>query len=536
MDRILKSHPGSERRLNLLKEICKQTVPLLHNMAQGAFQYKQTLKKLINSDLYHALHGLSVVEELRYKRHVKVNKNSSNLNNQQSQFALQAEANVNYGHDIPSTTESTTVKTRQKRGFLAFLPLIGKIATIAVEALGSHLQKKRKRAMVKAVTEMQNNQFLTNNELYQLEKDFLMHGDYNVRSTDGIIKMLSNLTNRTAFLENTLNGKVRGIMDKYLKENTGYEIYSHQINFQKRYPDYVLAIPQTSSYYDMRLVTFGIDELDRLVVCFPIFVKDFSRESMTLYQIETVPVPIVDENLEANSYSQVIINNPYIATNDDYYIQLVMEELFMCKQIRQIYFCEELFLVKHKTKHSCESAIFYDLSSTLIKHNCEFKYMYNASVIPSVLDGGSKIILANILPEKRLICTYDQGLAKPLPSSPYVMVDRKILCHCHIQSGLTYVLKNVGSCNITSQPKITYTVNWAFFTLFENLLNDTNEISIEPTPIEQSFPLALEDFSQDPDFPIYCQDTAALPETLAQLAHIQFQKKLFLKNKNEFLF
>ena len=68
---------------------------------------------------------------------------------------------------------------------------------------------------------------------------------------------------------------------------------------QKRHPDYILAIPQTSSYYDMRLVTFGIDELDRLVVCFPIFVKDFSRESMTLYQIETVPVPIVDENFRS---------------------------------------------------------------------------------------------------------------------------------------------------------------------------------------------------------------------------------------------
>ena len=87
LDRILKSHPGSERRLNLLKEICKQTVPLLHNMAQGAFQYKQTLRKLITSDLYHALHGLSVVEELRYKRHAKPKNNSSNLNDQKSQFA-----------------------------------------------------------------------------------------------------------------------------------------------------------------------------------------------------------------------------------------------------------------------------------------------------------------------------------------------------------------------------------------------------------------------------------------------------------------
>ena len=88
---------------------------------------------------------------------------------------------MNYDHIVPSATESTTVKTRQKRGFLAFLPLIGKIATIAVEALGSHLQKKRKRAMVKAVTEMQNNQFLTSNQLYQLENDFLMYGDYNVQ-------------------------------------------------------------------------------------------------------------------------------------------------------------------------------------------------------------------------------------------------------------------------------------------------------------------------------------------------------------------
>ena len=37
----------------------------------------------------------------------KVKNNSSNLNDQKSQFALQAEANVEYGHGIPSTTEST---------------------------------------------------------------------------------------------------------------------------------------------------------------------------------------------------------------------------------------------------------------------------------------------------------------------------------------------------------------------------------------------------------------------------------------------
>ena len=35
----------------------------------------------------------------------------------------------------------------------------------------------------------------------------------------------------------------------------------------------------------------------------------------------------------------------------------------MCKQIRHTYYCEEIFLVKHKSKHNCESAIFYNLTS-----------------------------------------------------------------------------------------------------------------------------------------------------------------------------
>ena len=43
----------------------------------------------------------------------------------------------------------------------------------------------------------------------------------------------------------------------------------------------------------------------------------------------------------------------------------------MCKQIRHTYYCEELFLIKHKTKHSCESAIFYNLTADahMVEHD-----------------------------------------------------------------------------------------------------------------------------------------------------------------------
>ena len=155
------------------------------------------LKRLIQSDLYHALHSLSIIEELRFKRYAKTDKIQYD--------PLLASTHIEE-EDIQNY-DKTDVKNRNKRGFEAFLPLIGKIATIAAEALGSYLQKKRQRTMIKAVNEMQSERFLTSNELYKLEKDFLMYGQYDVQTTDGVIHVLQNFNKRTAYLKNMINGQ-----------------------------------------------------------------------------------------------------------------------------------------------------------------------------------------------------------------------------------------------------------------------------------------------------------------------------------------
>ena len=92
---------------------------------------------------------------------------------------------------------------------------------------------------------------------------------------------------------------------------------------------------------------------------FPAFIKNYKQPPLSLYDVETVPVPIIDKNVKANSYSQVRIEKSYIAAGTDYYIQLRLSELLMCKSIRHIYYCEELFVIKHKSRHSCVSAIFF---------------------------------------------------------------------------------------------------------------------------------------------------------------------------------
>ena len=68
----------------------------------------------------------------------------------------------------------------------------------------------------------------------------------------------------------------------------------------------------------------------------------------------------------------------------------------MCKRIGYEFYCEELFVVKHKSKYSCKSAIYFDLHPDIIKETCKFDLYYNKTgITPTVLDGGNEIILAN---------------------------------------------------------------------------------------------------------------------------------------------
>ena len=121
----------------------------------------------------------------------------------------------------------------------------------------------------------------------------------------------------------------------------------------------------------MKLVTFGIDSQKNLIIQFPVFVQPYMQTKLTLYQIETVPVPILDASNKLQSYTQLKIEKSYIALNDETYISICSQELNTCKRIGYEYFCEELFMVKIKHRYSCASAVYFN-SNCDIKENCDF--------------------------------------------------------------------------------------------------------------------------------------------------------------------
>ena len=87
--------------------------------------------------------------------------------------------------------------------------------------------------------------------------------------------------------------------------------------YGKVVPDYDLGIDRLHLYYNIQLVTCGIDKNRNLIVQFPVCIQPYTQQPLILYEIETVPVPIIDQNTQAQSYTHLQVNKPYIALNSE---------------------------------------------------------------------------------------------------------------------------------------------------------------------------------------------------------------------------
>ena len=189
-------------------------------------------------------------------------------------------------------------------------------------------------------------------------------------------------------------------------------------------------------YYDKQ------NEKHPYEIQFPVFVQPYTQKPLVLYQLETVPIPILGQNVKAHSYTHLQIRKPYIALNSETYISLRQQELRTCKRIGYEFYCKELFVVKHKTSYSCESAIYVNLETNIIKENCNFKFYFNKTdITPTTLDGGNKIALANWPKDKHIICNVNNDIPVKIPSHPYVLVNRSVWCNCSIEADNPYLME-----------------------------------------------------------------------------------------------
>ena len=227
------------------------------------------------------------------------------------------------------------------------------------------------------------------------------------------------------------------------------------------------------------------------------FVQPYTQTKLTLYQVETVSLLIWDASNKVQSYTQLKIEKPYIALNDETYISIHPQELKNFKKMVYEYFCEELFMVKSKHRYNCASIVYFN-SNHDIKENCDFYYYHNMTdVMPSVLYEGKQINLANLPNYKRIICTYNNNILVNIPSHPYGLLDRNILFNCDIEAESNFLLKSLATCKEHEKPDLEmyFIMNLAFVDYLEQL-NETKTTTINRnwTSAKQPILISLDSF------------------------------------------
>ena len=230
-----------------------------------------------------------------------------------------------------------------------------------------------------------------------------------------------------------------------------------------------------------------------IVIQFPVFIQPYTHKPLILYQLETVPVLILDKDIEAQSYTHLRVNKPYLALNSETYISLRHQKLRSCKKIGYEFYFEELFVVKYNSSYSCESAIFFNLTMDIIKNNCNFNFYFSKTdITPTVLHGGDEIVLANWPNDKHIICNINNHIPVKILSHPYVLVNRSVLCNCRIEADNHHLLESIASCDKKTTKLIMYfTINLASTNYLDILPNVTDSLPLIRDRTQYEQPLTV---------------------------------------------
>ena len=137
-----------------IKQLCRDSAPLI-NLFQYKENYKQRLiQQLLEEDLKLALKGKRL-KNRRSTLHSRVPKSNESL---AQNFPNLFEKEIDSIDKFLSTTPPS-YPFRAKRGFAAFIPALVSLATIAVESIGSFLQKKHNAALSKGLLAIKSNKF-----------------------------------------------------------------------------------------------------------------------------------------------------------------------------------------------------------------------------------------------------------------------------------------------------------------------------------------------------------------------------------------
>ena len=273
-----------------------------------------------------------------------------------------------------------------------------------------------------------------------------------------------------------------------------------------KYPEFELVLEETHNYYNLPLVVYAYEK-GVLGVQIPMFIKPRLQEPLHLYHLKTVPVPfhINEEEMDATesryTHTQLTPSTGILGMSSDTYINLEKAVLDECYKIGMVYFCETLFLTKHRSEHTCESAIYHYAHANEIRQKCTFEYFPHLEPEPELLDAGNYFLLSHLPTPWSVHCKHTDQLPGPLRGSAYTIIMKSDMCGCELQAGvgtIWHVQGNIAYCpqevqELDAEVIVYYPVNMAamiyqYVEDIDRLRLTDNSLFVKPFPFDPEEP------------------------------------------------
>ena len=213
-------------------------------------------------------------------------------------------------------------------------------------------------------------------------------------------------------------------------------------------PEFEPVFTSVYQYYGNSLISFT-NTIDDLLLQLPILIKLKVQVPMSLFSIETAPVPLDAETYlgEKREYTQIMPETELIALTETNYVPLTQVQMSLCAKIGYMYYCKYAHLLKKCTEHTCMSAIYYDQGSDIKVKQCKTIVTFDTIPESKILYTGNLLILLNLQKPWTIACK-DVSRVFAIEYSTYHILNRSELCECSLMAVnylLSYTNANCGN-------------------------------------------------------------------------------------------
>ena len=310
-------------------------------------------------------------------------------------------------------TSSENIQSKRAIPALAIIQGVAAIGGMMIKGVNALVDAKRASSLNNAVKLVNENVQIDHdryNTLFrQTHKMFTIHHlallmfkDYITILVGTLQRIHRQFIRYESALDDTLIG-IENLNSGYLTHHIldpqilGKYLEAVEDDLEETAPEFEPVFTSVYQYYGNSLISFT-NTIDDLLLQLPILIKLKVQVPMSLFSIETAPVPLDAETYigEKREYTQIIPETELIALTETNYVPLTQVQISLCAKTGYMYYCEYAHLLKKRTEHTCMSAIYYDQGSDIKAKQCKTIVTFNTIRESKILDAGDLLILSNL--------------------------------------------------------------------------------------------------------------------------------------------